>query len=539
VIYQQVCEDVTLSRRFNGNYYDFWAQFQHAESGWENEMPVTLGRREWLQRMAGGVAGLTLGRTPGMAQRTGRDRPNILFLFTDDQRFNTLNALNNPEVQTPTMDRLVRNGTAFTRAGIMGGTVGAVCAPSRAMLMTGQTLFHVDRSIVRPEQAQPNERLPFTMFPELLRRQGYETFGTGKWHNGEKLFARCFSSGDNIFFGGMSDHLKVPVADFDPTGEYPKAKQHIGGKFSSELFSDSAVSFLKKSPKDKPWLAYVAYTAPHDPRMAPKDYAAMYPASKIRLPENFLPQHPFDNGDMRLRDEQLAPWPRTPEVIREHIAAYYAMITHVDAQMGRVLKALEESGQSDNTIVVFASDNGLAVGQHGLLGKQNMYEHSVRVPLVIGGAGLPKGRRIDALCYLYDIFPTLCDLTSSQIPKTVEGASLEPVIRGKQTKVRDSMFFAYREFQRAVKTERWKLILYNVNGTKTTQLFDMQSDPLERRNLAAEPRHEARIRDLTALMKVWMKKTDDHVDLDKPDWGLQAPPAAAAPAKARRAPQAE
>ncbi len=516
MIYQGICEFITLSNNFSVNY-----SVSRTLSLREYPLTDSICRRGWLRRVAG-LPLLSLAGPGAVASAPGR-RPNILFLFTDDQRFSTLNALNNPEVRTPTMDRLVRNGTAFTRAGIMGGTVGAVCAPSRAMLMTGQTLFHVDRSIIRPQLASPAERLPFRMFPELLRQQGYETFATGKWHNGEKLFARCFSSGENIFFGGMSNHLKVPVADFDPSGQYPRSGRHTGPKFSSELFTDSAVGFLQRSPKDKPWLAYVAYTAPHDPRMAPKEYADLYPPSKIRLPENFLPQHPFDNGELRIRDEQLAPWPRTPEVIRENIAAYYAMITHVDAQMGRVVKALEDSGQADNTIIVFAADNGLAVGQHGLLGKQNLYEHSVRVPLVIGGPGLPKGKRNDALCYLYDVFPTLCGLTGTAVPPTVEGLSLEPVIRGRQSGVRDSMFFAYRDLQRAVRTDRWKLILYNVNGKQTAQLFDLHNDPLEMKNLAADPARQPQVRELTALMKTWIGKTNDHVDLDKPDWGIPAP----------------
>src|SRR5512140_3848953 len=138
-------------------------------------MTTSSTRRQCLQWMTGAAAAAALGA----AQRAGKNRPNILFLFTDDQRFSTLNALNNPEVRTPTMDRLARAGTSFTQAGIMGGTIGAVCAPSRAMLMTGQTLFHVDRNIVRPQLAAAADRRPFVMFPELLRNQGYETFGTG------------------------------------------------------------------------------------------------------------------------------------------------------------------------------------------------------------------------------------------------------------------------------------------------------------------------------------------------------------------------
>lgn len=459
-----------------------------------------MTRRDLLK--LGSVAAVTRGQTPPK-------RPNILVLFTDDQRFDTVHALGNSEVRTPNMDRLVRNGVSFTQAGIMGGTVGAVCAPSRAMLMTGQTLFHVDRNIVRPERDGAREPRPFHLFPEWFRQNGYETFATGKWHNGEKLFSRCFSAGENIFFGGMSDHLRVPVADFDPSGAYPEAKRHTGGNFSSELFSDSAIRFLKDRPRGKPFLAYVAYTAPHDPRMAPREFAQLYPPSKIALPRNFMPRHPFDNGEMQIRDEALAPWPRTPEMVREHIAAYYAMITHLDAQIGRVLDALAESGEAGNTIVLFAGDNGLALGQHGLLGKQNLYEHSVRVPLVIGGPGVPKGRRSGALCYLYDIFPTLCDLTGLPTPETVEGSSLTPVLGGRSKQVRDSMFFAYREFQRAAKMDGHKLIEYAVKGRRTTQLFDLGKDPWEMNDLSGSAAHAARVRDLRDSLRAWMRKTDD------------------------------
>ena len=459
----------------------------------------SMNRRQALRLLGGALCAAPPSR--------GADRPNILFLFSDDQRFSTLHALGNPEVRTPNLDRLVANGTAFTHACIMGGTIGAVCAPSRAMLMTGQSLFHVDASIVSPAKAPESRKKPFDLFPEVLQKAGYTTFATGKWHNGPKLWARAFQKGENIFFGGMSDHDKVPVHDFDPTGAYPPAGRHIAKQFSSELFSDSAIRFLRAQKPGEPFCAYVAYTAPHDPRMAPKEYADLYDPAKIKLPENFLPEHPFDNGDMKLRDEALAPWPRTPEVIRQHIAAYYAMITHLDAQIGRVLRALEETGHARNTIVVFAADNGLAVGQHGLLGKQNLYDHSVRVPLVIGGPGLPKGKRADTLCYLLDLFPTLCDLTGATVPATVEGKSLKPVLLDSKVKVRDSVFFAYRHFQRAVRTDRWKLIRYNVAGKRTTQLFNMRADPWEKNNLAG--RDADRVKELNALLQDWMRRTDD------------------------------
>ena len=451
--------------------------------------------------------------------RTGSKKPNILVLFSDDQRYNTIHALGNSEIQTPHLDALCRQGTAFSHAFIMGGTQGAVCVPSRAMLLSGQTLFHAHSAVIAPGDAPRSH----VLFPEHFRKAGYETFGVGKWHNGERLYARCFGGGENIFFGGMSDHLKVPVADFDATGQYAKGQRHAGEKFSSALFSDSAIKFLRGQRGDKPFLLYVAYTAPHDPRMPPGEYAAMYPPERMALPRNFLPEHPFDNGDMRVRDEQLAPWPRTREVIRQHIAAYYGMITHLDAQIGRVLAALEDSGHARDTIVVFAGDNGLAVGQHGLLGKQNVYEHSVRVPLIIRAPGLRPGRVSHSFCYLLDVFPTLCELAGLPAPASVEGRSLAPLLRQPKTRLRETMFFAYRHFQRAVRTDGWKLIRYQVGGQPTTQLFDLREDPWETRNLAGEPAQAARLRELTVLLKDWMKKTDDPLDLDQPGWGYVSP----------------
>jgi len=474
-----------------------------------------MNRRDFL-RLAGA------GGACALPEAAAQQRPNILVLFSDDQRFDTIGALGHPEVRTPNLDKLVRQGTAFTRAHIMGGTMGAVCVPSRAMLLAGQSLFRIHNSMIAPKDAPPEARRPYVMFPEVFRKAGYATFGTGKWHNGEETYARCFSCGENILFGGMSDHLQVPVQDFDPSGRYPREKRYIAKGFSSNLFSDSAVKFLKEHKGEQPFLAYVAYTAPHDPRMAPKEYADMYPPEKVRLPKNFMPEHPFDNGDMKLRDEQLAPWPRTPEVVREHIAAYYAMITHMDAQIGRVLQALDESGHAGNTIIVFAGDNGLAVGQHGLLGKQNLYDHSVRVPLIISGPGLPQGQRTGAMCYLLDIFPTLCELTGQSVPATVEGRSLMPALTNPKAQLRDSVFFAYRHFQRGVRTDRWKLILYNAGGKQTAQLFDIRNDPWELNNLAADPSQAGRVKQMTALLKDWMKKTDDPLDLDKPNWGHAA-----------------
>jgi arylsulfatase A-like enzyme len=233
----------------------------------------------------------------------------------------------------------------------------------------------------------------------------------------------------------------------------------------------------------------------------------MYDPSKVALPKSFLPLHPFNNGELKVRDETLAPWPRTPEVIRQHIADYYGMISHLDAQVGRILKALEDTGRAKNTLVVFAGDNGLALGRHGLLGKQSLYDHSMRVPLILVGPGVPKGGRSDALCYLFDLFPTIAELTGVAVPPTVEGRSLVPVMTGQRAKVRDAVFLAYRDVQRAVRTERWKLIRYpQINKS---QLFDLSADPDELRDLSSDAAHREALARMTSLLAEEQRKAGD------------------------------
>lgn len=483
-------------------------------------------RRDFLKKLAWGSAALSLSREWGCREAV-KKQPNILLIFTDDQRFDTIHSLGNPHIKTPNMDHLAERGTAFTHAYIMGSYSGAVCMPSRAMLLTGKSLFELqDRGWTIPPD--------HTLLPELFRKAGYQTFGIGKWHNEKSAFARCFSGGDEIFFGGMSDHWNVPVYHFDPSGKYetktPVIRQFrlsnkvefdnydhiIPGKHSSELFSDAAIRFLRDSGRKDPFFLYIAYTAPHDPRTMPQEYLDMYPPEDIQLPENFLPQHPFDNGELKVRDEQLAAFPRAEEEVKKHLAEYYAAITHLDAQIGRMLRALKDSGQEENTIIVFTADNGLAVGQHGLMGKQSVYEHSVHVPLILCGPGIPKNERRNTLCYLNDIFPTLCALTGRDGPGDIEGRSLLPALMDPLHTHREALLFAYRDLQRGLRTERWKLILYDVEDQRTTQLFDLENDPWERFNLAEDPSQKERMLELTRLFRELAGKAGDPSDLAAP-----------------------
>ena len=469
-------------------------------------------RRDFLKILGLGAVAVA---HPVVFSSCNRDKPpNILVLFTDDQRFDTIRALGNSHIHTPHLDALVNKGTSFTNAFIMGGTSGAVCMPSRAMLLTGRGLFHIEGT----GGTIPEDHV---MMPELFRKHGYRTFGIGKWHNGRDAFARCFSDGAEIMFGGMSDHWNVPVYDFDPSGAYAKGYDHItAGKHSSELFADAAVDFLENQESPDPFFLYVAFTAPHDPRTVPKKFLDMYDPEKIPLPPNFFPRHPFDNGELNVRDELLADFPRTSKDVRKHMAEYYAIISHLDAQIGRIIETLKRTGRADNTLIVFTGDNGLALGQHGLLGKQSVYEHSVHVPLILCGPGIPQEEQRDDFCYLTDIFRSVCDLTGIPKPDSMEGESLVPAIKNRTRKRREALYFSYRHFQRALRTDRWKLILYNVQGEKHSQLFDMKNDPWEMNNLAEDLSQIERIKKMTELLKSMMKEAGDPVRLDLPDWGV-------------------
>ena len=424
--------------------------------------------------------------------------PNVLLLFADDQRADTIGAWGNARIRTPNLDRLVGRGCSFRGNYCFGSNSGAVCVPSRAMLMSGRSWFDVGHDLEGVK-----------LLPELLREGGYATFATGKWHNGESSLVRAFPDARSVFLGGMADHTKVPVGDVRDGKVH---NRRVAEKFSSEQFADAAIDFLESRRGEEPFFCYVAFTAPHDPRNPPETYREMYYNDRPPLPANFLPQHPFDNGMMKgVRDEDLAPYPRSREVISDQLCEYYGLITHLDEQVGRILTALAESGQADNTVVIYAADHGLAMGSHGLLGKQSLYEHSMRSPLVIAGPGIPAGRTTEAFTYLFDLFPTICALAGVTPPEKIAGEDLRPLWEGKEAQVRDSVFLPFSHLMRSVRDRRWKLIVYPPIDHR--QLFDLVEDPDERHDLAALPEHAAQVERLTALMASWRGKVGDREPL--------------------------
>jgi arylsulfatase A-like enzyme len=371
------------------------------------------------------------------------------------------------------------------------------------MLHTGRLL----EGLAKAGRYIPKEH---TMLGEILKGKGYETYGIGKWHNGTESYARSFSNGAEIFFGGMDDHWNVPANNFDPTGKYDKkikksrnpyntnetmtySCDHITpGKHSSELFSDASINFLENRDKDKPFFLYTAFMAPHDPRTMPKKYLDMYNPEEITMPGNYMPDHPFEFSGIDTRDERLAPHPRTKPIVLKHLTEYYAMVTHLDACIGRILDKVEEQGLAEDTLIIFAADNGLAVGSHGLFGKQNLYEHSIRVPLIISGPGLPRNERRTEPVLIADLNPTILDFLNIDIPKTCEAVSIN-ISSENATQARDRLYLRYRNDIAGLKHAGYKLIKYLLPDGIRLSLFDLKNDPLELNDLSKNPEFAGKI----------------------------------------------
>jgi arylsulfatase A-like enzyme len=441
-------------------------------------------------------------------------RPNFILLLADDQRPDTIHALGNKLIETPNLDRLVAEGTTFPRA----ITAFPICNQSRIELMTGCTIFRGDTFAPGKGPGQP-----IVPWAETLRKAGYRTYHVGKWHNaqtprhwGYQETRGLFVSGGAKYARHQTDHAGREVTGYKayvfktPDGKVDESKT-LGGLTPdvSHHFADAAIELIERKTEE-PFFLHVNFTAPHDPLFFPPGYETKYRAADMPLPANFLPQHPFDHGNFDGRDEQLFRWPRTPEETRDELACYYAVISDLDAQVGRILAALDRTGQAENTIVIYSADHGLAIGSHGLRGKQNMYEHTVGVPLLVRGPGIPKGERCHAQVYLRDLYPTACDLAGVTVPATVEGKSLVPLFTHAATEIYPFVVSYFRDVQRAIRTDRWKLIEYPQVGR--TQLFDMVADRDELRDLSADPQHANDVKELHATLHAWLKEHGDPLE---------------------------
>jgi choline-sulfatase len=442
-------------------------------------------------------------------------KPNIVFIFADDQCFDTINALGNKEVETPNLDALARRGTTFTHAYNMGSWSGAVCVASRTMLNSGRFVWNANAI----HNTSANEQREGRWWSEYMKKAGYRTYMTGKWH--------CKADANKSFDvakdirPGMPNQTPAgynrPTAPGDDTWSPSDPKFEgfwKGGTHWSEVVANHSADFLDEAKNhDDPFFMYLAFNAPHDPRQSPAEYVAKYPLESVLLPENFQSMYPFAEemgAGKKLRDEKLAPFPRTPHAVKVHRQEYYAIITHMDEMIGRILASLEATGKADNTWIFFTADHGLAVGQHGLLGKQNLYDHSVRVPFMVVGPKVKAGKKISEPIYLQDVMPTSLELAGVKKPEHVEFNSLLPLLAGGESPY-ESIYGAYLQKQRSIRTDDYKLIAYP--SANVLRLYDIKNDPLEMKDLADDPAKEAIKGELFTQLQSLQAEMNDDLDL--------------------------
>ena len=458
----------------------------------------------------------------GFAQQK---RPNILFILADDQSPFDLSMYDPASrLSTPNLSRLAAEGMVFDGAYHMGSWVGAVCTASRTMLMTGRSLWKL------PHQTNPNngnralvpENLEENSMAAIFNRAGYATMRTCKSGNSYAPANRKFTVNKE----------SVSRAGNDENGNAWHARQVLDYLKTREAKKDEA-----------PFLIYFGFSHPHDPRNGKEGLLEKYGAvnhtdpqkvpfinaKQPALPFNYLPAHPFFHGHPQLRDEEQVSgvWKNRDEgSIRNEIGREYACSEDLDDQIGKVLKRLEEMGELENTYIFYTADHGIAVGRHGLMGKQNLYEHSWRVPFLVKGPGIKGGKRVAGNIYLMDVLPTFCDLTGIEQPGTIDALSFKSVLFGQKQQIRDTMYGVYsggtKPGMRAVRKGDWKLIKYDaMDGTvRETQLFNLKANPHEflaehqkkgkmETNLAGQPPYLAKLKEMEALLQAQMQKYHD------------------------------
>jgi arylsulfatase A-like enzyme len=473
-------------------------------------------------------------------------RPNILFILVDDQSpwdFSFYNTRS--ELRSPTLNQLAAEGMVLDAAYHMGSFSGAVCTPSRHMIMTGRTVWHLPIGPTAARHCPPD--IEQNSIPAVFNRAGYATMRTCK--NGNSY------EGANRLFTVRRDAGKRGGDDAS----------------GSAWHADQVLNYLeeRETAKDtKPFLIYFGFSHPHDTRDGKPELLAHYGATnhadpktlpatnpkQPRLPVNWLPAKPFPDGHPGLRDETTVSgvWTNRDAVtIRNELGREFACAENIDSQIARVLERLKAMGELENTYIFYTSDHGIAIGRHAFQGKQNLYEHTWRVPYVVKGPGIQPGSRASGNIYLLDTLATLCDLAGIPSPETNEGLSFRPVLEGRKDAVRDTLYGVYnggtKPGMRSVRHGDWKLIQYDVlEGTvRETQLFNLKQNPEEfllehhapevsaltgatpekhQINLAKDPRHADKLQEMQTLLLAEMRRLNDPYRLwNQPDDGLTPP----------------
>jgi len=425
--------------------------------------------------------------------------PNIVFLLTDDQRWDTLGCMGNPIIQTPNIDRLAEQGVVFTHCFV----TTSICMTNRACIFTGQ--YAARHGVWSFRTNFTPEQLRWT-YPGRLKEAGYYLGFIGKWGVGQppkELFDYNQGwPGQNRYFhqqDGRTLHL-------------------------TSIMSDQAMEFFDGLPADRPFCLSISFKAPHcqyghpeqflyDPKLESLYQDATIPPPPLSEPEFFeaLPEF-LRQSENRVRWQVRF---STPEKYQKMVKAYYRLISGVDRVVGRIRDKLREKGLEDNTVIIFSGDNGFYLGERGFAGKWLAHEVSLRVPLVVFDPRLPdekRGRRRDEMVLSIDIAPTILALAEQPIPEQMQGESLLPLVQGYNTAWRTEFFyehlFAHARIpaNEAVRDQRFKYIRYVKSDPLFEELYDLKTDPHEARNLAPLPEYRAKLKEMRRRWRIWHKR---------------------------------
>ena len=456
---------------------------------------------------------------PALTSAEGPRRPHVVLIVADDLRADALGFAGNAAVRTPHLDRLVNRGAVFSRATCSY----PICNVSRSEMLAGRIFLgsEVNRVASGGLRFDP----AWTLWPEHMKRSGWHTIYSGKWHASGTPWLSGFAETAGLFSsGGAPSGLKATIAT-TPTGR--AVTGYTGWTFKTDknqplpelgvgltpptdgIVADRAIEAIRRAG-EKPFFIQINFVAPHDPLHWPPGRENAIDYRTLPLPANFRAGPAFDTGNVAGRDERIVPAPRTADEVKQERAIYFSLVENVDRQVGRIVQALEEGGQLTHTVIIVTSDHGLALGSHGLMGKQNQYDHTINVPLVMAGPGIPAGQRFAAQCYLRDLYPTVCELTGVIPPPSVQGQSLVPVLRGQKTEVRDAIFGYFTDTQRMMRSaDGWKLIWYP--KIEKVQLFNVVSDPDEIRDLADDAGQAERLERMKKRLGEWQREHHDPV----------------------------
>jgi len=473
------------------------------------------------------AAGLSLGRfashlSYAQTKPLPTGAPNILFIMTDDQQQSAMSAYGNKILKTPNLDRIGAEGIRFTEMFV----TNSLCAPSRASFLTG--LYSHTHGVTTNGPAgsifrnQPGLKDEQETFVHLLRRAGYHTALVGKWH------LRSLPTG--------FDQWIVLPGGGGPYNDPEMITNTLRAKFrghADDVVGDQALTLLQQRPKDRPFCLLYNFKSPHRNWIPAARFENVFEDIEIPVPLSFSDKFTgrpealrktemavADMPDFRNRGvaETLPAEERKRQNFQQLAKNYYRTLLSVDENVGRVLEFLDKNNLTNDTVVMFSSDNGFFLGEHGLFDKRLMYEPSIRVPLLVRFPDRVKSAQVNSkqMILNIDVAPTVLEIAGVPVPAWMQGRSFLPLLEAQGINWRDAFLYEFYEYpaehcarkHRGIRTERWKLIHF-WEQPEEWELYDLESDPDEMRNLIGQRTHETRVRELRSRLDALRRETAD------------------------------